>query len=92
MNQDQLVEAIINEVKRVLALRGVSISAAPTSPVPEKKQPTPTAEKRAPQVPSEARSTDQSIGSRDLTGKQIITISGEVNHGNQKGSEYTACG
>lgn len=75
MNKDELIEAIIKEVKRVLAERGISVSPVPgetlyqaeTSPV---KQPLPasvgTAQPASPQ-------SDYMIGSRDLTGKQVIT-------------------
>ena len=63
MNRDELVEAIIKEVKRVLTLRGISVSSSVSS---------------SPDVSSTSAvsTTDkivQSVGSSDLTGKQIIT-------------------
>ena len=69
MNRDELVEAIIKEVKNVLALRGVTI--APSSSVPAAG-----GKSRAVSAPAKyARPADntQSVGSSDLTGKQIIT-------------------
>ncbi|MCE5252038.1 RpiB/LacA/LacB family sugar-phosphate isomerase [bacterium] len=70
MNQDELVNAIISEVKRVLAQRGITvgasdggkqISALPPSPVQTAGGPT------AAVVPSSA------IGITDMSGKQVIT-------------------
>jgi len=63
MNQDELVEAIIKEVKRVLALRGVEVSSSPVS--------SSGGESSVP--PASFTAIEQSVGSRDLTGKQVIT-------------------
>jgi hypothetical protein len=63
MNRDELVEAIIKEVKRVLALRGISVSSSASS-APVTSSPSPV---------SPAAKGVQSVGSTDLTGKQIIT-------------------
>jgi hypothetical protein len=61
MNRDELVEAIVNEVKRVLALRGVTVGAAQTQT---------SAAGSATPAPKPAQ---QPAGSTDLTGKQVIT-------------------
>ena len=61
MNRDELVEAIVNEVKRVLALRGVTVGAAQTqTSVAGSAVPTP-------------KTAQQPVGSTDLTGKQVLT-------------------
>jgi len=64
MNQDELVKAIIKEVKRVLALKGVEVASSPASMSPSGS---PAAAAPAPGV------IDQSFGSRDMAGKQVIT-------------------
>ena len=65
MNQKDLVEKIVAEVKRALALRG--ITAAPAQPTGAMSSPVAAAP--APAVASNV----QSIGSSDLSGKQVIT-------------------
>lgn len=74
MNQQDLVEKIVAEVKRALALRGIETAPASStgaSPAPKPAAPVPAA---APAAPAPAADqTVQSIGSRDLTGKQVIT-------------------
>lgn len=63
MNRDELVEAIIKEVKRVLTLRGISVSSSVSySPDVSSTSAVSTTDKII-----------QSVGSSDLTGKQIIT-------------------
>lgn len=64
MNQAELVESIIKEVKRVLVLRGVQVAPSPVSSSP--------AERPAPAASAFA-GIEQSVGRRDLTGKQVIT-------------------
>ena len=60
MNQDELVEAIIKEVKRVLTLRGISVSSS-------------SSDVSSISAVSTTDKVIQSVGSSDLTGKQIIT-------------------
>ena len=77
MNQEELINAIITEVKRVLALRGVEVSpssgdATPVAAGTAPASPAPVATAPAASVPG---AVDQSIGSRDMTGKQVITQS-----------------
>ena len=64
MNQDELIEAIIKEVKRVLALKGVEIASSPASLSPAGS---PASAAPASDV------IDKSVGSRDMAGKQVIT-------------------
>ncbi len=74
MNQQDLVEKIVAEVKRALALRGIETapdSSTGASPASRATSPAPAAAPTM-SVPA-AASTVQSIGSRDLTGKQVIT-------------------
>lgn len=68
MNQNELVEAIIKEVKRVLAMRGIQVSSSPEGSTAA----TPSAVSSTPVV-SAHDVIDQSVGSRDSTGKQVIT-------------------
>ena len=63
MNQDELVEAIIKEVKRVLTLRGISVSSSSSS----------SSDVSSISAVSTTDKVIQSVGSSDLTGKQIIT-------------------
>jgi len=86
MNRDDLIEAIIREVKRVLAERGVAVEAASgvkqsfvsVGEEPVRSMEAPRAAP-APQPSSQqAQSTspqagDYMLGGRDLTGRQIIT-------------------
>ena len=69
MNQDQLVNKIITEVKRVLEQRGITVTpesqkpaAAPAAPAPQ-----PATSRPAVQAPQTS-----DIGGTDLTGKQVI--------------------
>ena len=64
MNQDELIKAIIKEVKKVLALKGVEVASSPASISPAGS---PATAAPAPGV------IDQSLGSRDMSGKQVIT-------------------
>ena len=68
MNQNELVEAIIKEVKRVLTMRGIPISSSPEG----SNTATFSAVSSTPEVSSPGI-IDQSIGNCDLTGKQVIT-------------------
>ena len=63
MNQNELVEAIIKEVKRVLALRGMQVSPSPVS----------SSGRGISASTASFTASEQSVGSRDLKGKQIIT-------------------
>ena len=77
MNRDELVDAIIREVKNVLALRGVTVAPSTPSYTAGKKA-------RGISVPSKSVQTvknTQSVGSSDLTGKQIITQKDLEGHG-----------
>ncbi|MHB9027690.1 MAG: RpiB/LacA/LacB family sugar-phosphate isomerase [Candidatus Latescibacterota bacterium] len=70
MNQQELVEAVIKEVKRVLALRGVQIGPASQAPVaPETANTRP----RASTVATSGNPNPGGNGS-DLTGKQVIVV------------------
>ena len=61
MKQDELVDAIVNEVKRVLALRGIQVQAGkPAFTAPQAS------------VPAAAPVSVES-GARDLTGMRVIT-------------------
>ncbi len=64
MNQDELIEAILKEVKRVLALKGVEVASSTASSSP--------AGSSSPAAPS-LSTIDKSVGSRDMAGKQVIT-------------------
>ena len=68
MNQKELVETIIKEVKHALDLRGIQVSSSPE----RNTVATPSSVNTTPEV-SASGMTDQSIGSRDSTGKQVIT-------------------
>ncbi|MDP2981883.1 MAG: RpiB/LacA/LacB family sugar-phosphate isomerase [Candidatus Latescibacter sp.] len=65
MNQDELIEAVVKEVKRVLALKGVQVASAPEKPPVSGKAVSPHAKPAL-----EAPRTDS--GGGDLTGKQVI--------------------
>lgn len=67
MNQQDLVEAVIREVRRVLALRGVQISPSPETA-------TLTASAATRQAPSPEPSAGASSANADLTGKQVIVL------------------
>ena len=69
MNRDELVDAIIKEVKQVLALRGVTV--APSSPAKSRGVKSPAVS--APAQPAPPVTIPQPVGSSDLTGKQIIS-------------------
>jgi hypothetical protein len=68
MNQDELIEAVVKEVKRVLALKGVQVA-----PAPEKKQVAPG---RAvnPQAKAAKVMPEAALGDSDMTGKQVIIL------------------
>jgi hypothetical protein len=68
MNRDELVDAIIKEVKQVLAMRGVTV--APSVPGQSKGAKSPAASAPAKPVPAAA---SQAVGSSDLSGKQIVS-------------------
>jgi ribose 5-phosphate isomerase RpiB len=71
MTQNELVETIIKEVKRVLALRGI-----PVAPPADGKKPSVTSYGIGSQESSEPVSqtvTESKVGSHDMTGKQVIT-------------------
>lgn len=64
MNQDELIEAILKEVKRVLALRGIPVTSSPAA----------STSAVSPAAPAPVTDvTVQSVGSRDMAGKQVIT-------------------
>ena len=72
MNHDELVEAIIKEVKRVLAQRGIPVNSSAESnvrpaPVPQPSAPAPVSV--TPSFPTAA----PAVGAADLSGKQVIT-------------------
>jgi len=69
MNQQELVEAVIKEVKRVLALRGIQIDAAPQRTVAAK----PEKSLSGPSVIKSPERSNSAAGS-DLTGKQVIVV------------------
>lgn len=70
MNQQELVEAVIKEVRRVLALRGVQISPSPeASP---SATPSPAAPPRM--APAPVYSGGAYGADTDLTGKQVIVL------------------
>ncbi len=72
MNRDELVDAIIKEVKQVLALRGVTIEQS--SPGQSSGVKSPSAFTPAKPLPPIAPATaSQTVGSSDLSGKQIIS-------------------
>lgn len=61
MKQDELVDAIVNEVKRVLALRGIQVQAGkPAVSTPQASVPV-------------AAPVSVESGARDLTGMRVIT-------------------
>ena len=70
MNRDELIEAIIKEVKRVLAERGIPTDQ-PSGAISTASRVEPSIPAPAPAPPATA--TDFMVGSRDLTGKQILT-------------------
>lgn len=82
MTNEQLVEAIIKEVKRVLVSRGIEVggsSGAVPAPqgarAPSNERPTPAttdAPKSSGRPPAVARPA-VSVGTTDLTGRQVIT-------------------
>ncbi|MCD6308632.1 MAG: RpiB/LacA/LacB family sugar-phosphate isomerase [Candidatus Latescibacteria bacterium] len=87
MNRDDLIEAIIREVKKVLAERGVAVEVAsgvtqsfasvgeePVRPV-EAPAAVPAQQPSARQavLPASPGEGDYMVGGRDLTGRQIIT-------------------
>jgi len=64
MNQNELIESIIKEVKRVLALRGIQVAPSPgTSSQPGSYQPA------APSLPQK----EQPVECHDLTCRKVIT-------------------
>ena len=64
MNQDELIEAILKEVKRVLALRGIPVTSSPAA----------STSAVSPAAPAPVTGvTEQTVGSRDMAGKQVIT-------------------
>lgn len=66
MTNEQLVDAIVAEVKRVLAQRGIETGSG-SAPAPAAASATPAAS-----APT-AFSVTSSIGTTDLTGRQVIT-------------------
>jgi len=66
MNQDELIEAIVKEVKKMLALKGIDVASSTAASAPAKEP--------APEAAAPAVST-QPMGKRDVSGKQIITQS-----------------
>lgn len=69
MNQDQLVNRIITEVKRVLEQRGITVT--PEAPKPAAAPAAPAQQPVTPQ-PAAPASQSAEIGGTDLTGKQVI--------------------
>jgi hypothetical protein len=67
MNQQELVEAVIKEVKRVLALRGVQIEPALQTPVARD-----TAARPVMSAAPSSGNVNLSGNGSDLTGKQVI--------------------
>ena len=75
MDRDQLVETIIKEVRRVLAEKGVPIapaSGATSAPVSTSEVNKPQALRVGTTQPV-ISGTDYIVGTRDLSGKQVIT-------------------
>ncbi len=74
MDKNDLIESIIREVKRVLAERGISVEASPQS-VPSQVSGSPVKQSQmAPSgLPQPAAVAENTVGSRDMTGKQVIT-------------------
>ncbi len=72
MNQSDLIEAVVKEVRRVLAERGISVApvSGGTAQTPSvSAKPSPKVFSQA--VPSASPSSDSAIGSSDLTVKQV---------------------
>ncbi|MBN1292565.1 MAG: RpiB/LacA/LacB family sugar-phosphate isomerase [Candidatus Latescibacteria bacterium] len=72
MNHDELVEAIITEVKRVLNQRGIPVSSSAEtsgSQAPAQQSPVPAQVSIRPTLPVEA----PAAGNADMSGKQVIT-------------------
>lgn len=67
MNQQEMVEAVIKEVRRMLALRGVQISSSSDPAAPSASQ------QAAPSYGS-VNSGAFSVSGADLTGKQVIVL------------------
>lgn len=73
MNHDELVEAIIREVKKVLTQRGIEVgssSGKAPAQTPANRPTLPVLESAAPVIGS---GETAAVGSTDLTGKQVIT-------------------
>jgi len=70
MNHDELVEAIIREVKRVLAQRGIPVDSASDKAPPPVNKPLPSV---AGVAPVSGNKETAIIGNTDLSGKQVIT-------------------
>lgn len=71
MNQQELVEAVIKEVKRVLALRGVSFESPAQSP---STPPAAVVRPQAAAAPVENRVSSNPGSGVDLTAKQVIVL------------------
>lgn len=72
MNHDELVEAIIREVKKVLTQRGIEVGSPPGKAPAQAKAQAP-ASRPSPPVPAIGSRETAAVGSTDLTGKQVIT-------------------
>lgn len=73
MNRDDLIEAIIKEVKRVLAERGIPVAAESAEKAVASKVSGAPAQSGKSIVPAAVPGPGTSVGTRDLTGRQIIT-------------------
>jgi len=70
MANEQIIEAIVKEVKRVLAQRGIEVApASPEKTTSAKVTPPRAGVSRKSPLPA----SPAEIGSRDLTGRQVIT-------------------
>jgi hypothetical protein len=65
MNQEELIEAVVKEVKRVLALKGVQVASSPEKPVSQSKA-------SKPRLKTTFEMPVSVSGETDLTGKQVI--------------------
>lgn len=74
MDKNDLIESIIKEVKRVLTERGISVEASPQSASsPASVSPVKQSQATPSGLPQPAAVADNTVGSRDMTGKQVIT-------------------
>ncbi|MFC1692667.1 RpiB/LacA/LacB family sugar-phosphate isomerase [Candidatus Latescibacterota bacterium] len=67
MNQQELIEAVVREVKRVLSQRGISLAPPSSGRAVQPPVLSPGS------VPSPSPGITKTFGTHDLTGKQVIT-------------------